>query len=212
MRWGTNRRRERVESVALGRRIAGLVAVLALLAPIASAGAARRGRSEPRRASCTAFINGSAVSKVNGGYAVTVTMPDGGSPLGAWQGPRSVCYAVFNDRSPNATFPGAAAIWGVGYGVSAGEWNAMRAREGSGNSAEGPGPWSRHTVDVGLIGYSAFVAVSSAGPANGLRWPQLNYLYVRTARHDLLYLRVFPARASQLAALARKVLLAHPTF
>ena len=209
---GTDPHRERVGSLALRRGIAALVAALALLAPIASAGAARRGRSEPRRPVCTAFLNGSAVSKVNGGYSVTVTMPDGSSPLGAWVGPRSVCYAVFNDRSPNATFPGAAAIWGVGYGVSAAEWGAMRAREGSGNSAEGPGPWSRHTVDLGLIGDSAFVATSTAGPANGLRWPAVNYLYVRTARHDLLYLSVFPARASQLAALARRALLAHPTF
>lgn len=186
--------------------------MLVLLAPVAAATAARHRAADPRRPSCGALLSAAAIAKVNGGYSVTVTTPGDDAALGAWQGPRSVCYAVYDRRSPSATFPGAAAIWGVGYGVSAGQWTAMRSLEGSADAAEGPGPWSRHTVSVGLTGASAFVATTTAGPVNGLGWPAVSYLYVRTARHNLFYLSMFSVRVSRLTALAHKVLLAHPAF
>jgi hypothetical protein len=194
-------RRRAATTVPILALTAALVAVLAL-------GGAALAAGHP---SCASFLSKKTIMEVNGQRPVELTRPDAHSAVGDWvEGPRSACFASY--EVPGAQ-PGdlleTSAVWGVGYGLTAKQWNRIKNDEGGVNSVEGSGPWSRQAAGVGR-GSHAFIATTTALAQPGEE--PTHYLYVLTAKGDLLYLEIDGATPTRLASIARQALVDHPEF
>jgi hypothetical protein len=159
--------------------------------------------------SCAAFVPKETILKLDGGEPVELTKPNSRSAVGDWfYGPRTACFAI-EPGLPPGVLPETYATWGVGYGVTAKQWNQMKSIEGGINSVEGTGPWTRQPAQVGS-GSHAFFATTTALIEAGQE-PN-HFLYLLTRHGNLLYLNISTATEPQLVAVARKALSDHPSF
>jgi hypothetical protein len=188
------------------RLVFAAAAVLMVLAALAAPclAVATGAKAKP---TCAVFLKKKSIVDIVK-EEVVLTKPDPLSTLGAWGfGQRTECFATL--PAPAGVLPETEAIWGVGYGVTASQWNEVKGVEGSVNSEEGSGPWTREAANIGGK-YQAFFARTAAFTASD--GSPISYLYVLTPHKNLLYLHIEPATTAQLLGLAKAILREHPKF
>jgi hypothetical protein len=174
-------------------------------------GTAAAERHAAKLPTCATFLKKKSIAQIVG-KQVELTKPNAESAVGDWQdGPRSACFATLPlPGGVTGELPETVAVWGVGYGVTAKQWNKIKSDEGGVNSVEGSGPWTREAASIGRNGYHAFFARTGAGTAAD--GSPISYLYVLTPHRNLFYLDIRPATTKQLLGLARQILGEHPKF
>jgi hypothetical protein len=186
-----------------------LLGLVALTVGFVGTAAAQGGAG--KKPTCAAFLKKKSIVEIVK-EEVVLTKPNPVAAVGAWQGgPRTECFATL-PPPPGVTgvLTETEAVWGVGYGVTASQWNEVKSVEGGINSVEGTCPWTREAANIGRSGYHAFFARTAALSASD--GSSVSYLYVLTPRKNLFYLDIRPATTSQLLGLARKILGGHPKF
>jgi hypothetical protein len=191
----------------LVRPIRSAIAVTALLAVAALAPGLADAAGAKEKPTCAVFLKKKSIVDILK-EEVVLTKPNPVAAVGAWAfGRRTECFATL--PAPAGVLPETEAIWGVGYGVTASQWNEVKSVEGGINSEEGSGPWTQEAANIGGK-YQAFFARTAAFTASD--GSPVSYLYVLTPHKNLFYLHIEPATTAQLLGLAKAILREHPKF
>jgi hypothetical protein len=191
----------------LARRINSAIVPVALLAIAVIAPGLAGAAGAKAKPTCAVFLKKKSIVDILK-EEVVLTRPNPVAAVGAWAfGQRTECFATL--PAPAGVLPETEAIWGVGYGVTASQWNEVKSVEGGINSVEGSGPWTREAASIGGK-YHAFFARTAAFTASD--GSPVSYLYVLTPHKNLFYLHIEPATTAQLLGLAKAILREHPKF
>jgi len=199
--------------VCLAAALLGAAGSVARATRPKAGGAARA--AHPKYKDCSQFLTLKQIQMIVA-PAIVLTKPQKGVEIGAWYyGPRWECGAdwgldaIGHTTNPWAPFPILPALWGVAYGGTLKEWRLVNEEEYSA-PLEGTGPWTHHSVNLHLRGYSSFEVTTTSGVPSGT--PPISYLYVFTPHHDFLWLSVESAPLATNVKLARSILVIRPGF